>query len=56
METRGVRLSQAANQEMFRLREALKPLLGGDNERASAGNLERNWSLIEESERALGGT
>jgi hypothetical protein len=53
MELQGISLQQPANEEMFRLRKALEPLLGRDDTKLAPTEFENHWHVIEECERAL---
>lgn len=52
IERRGVNLSDPANAEMFRLREALKPF-AATSASFTLGDIEREWSLIDLSEETV---
>jgi len=53
VERSGVNLQEPANQEMYRLREALKPLLGRENKNVQVKEFESHWPVIQQCEAAL---
>jgi hypothetical protein len=53
VEQSGISLKDPANEEMFRLREALKPFLGRDNKKIDLTEVERHWPVIQQCERVL---
>ena len=53
LEQKGISLKDPANDEMFRLREALKPFLNQNNNKIDTKEVERNWTIIQQCEHAL---
>jgi hypothetical protein len=53
VERRGINLKEPPNDEMLRLREALNPFLGRDNEKVNPDEIEHHWPVISKCERAL---
>jgi hypothetical protein len=50
---RGIDLKDPANQELLRLRDALKPLLKHDDNKVNVEEIELHWHVVEECERIL---
>ena len=50
---RGINLDEPANEEMFQLREALKPLVRLENNKLDIREVERKWEVIHRCELAL---
>ncbi len=53
LERRGISLQDAANKDLFRLREELKAFQGRDNNPVNVREIQRHWPLIAQCERAL---
>ncbi len=52
MERRGVSLKDPLNEDLFRLREALKPFRDQNGVKVTVGTFEQNWAVIGHCERA----
>lgn len=53
VEEKGVSLKDSTNQEMFRLRQALEPILGRDDKKLPPAEFDEHWHIVQESERAV---
>jgi hypothetical protein len=53
VERRGISLKDPANAELFQLREALKPFMERDGGKVEVSEIEQNWKVVEQCERAL---
>jgi hypothetical protein len=53
IEQGGINLKEPANEEMFRLREALKPFLAWNGMKSDVNEVERHWTVIQRCERAV---
>jgi hypothetical protein len=53
VERRGVSLKDPVNEELFRLREALKPFREQDGGKVTVATLEQHWAVIGQCERAV---
>jgi hypothetical protein len=53
VEEKGVSLQEPTNQEMFRLRQALEPLLGRDDKKLPPAEFDKHWHIVAECERAV---
>ncbi len=53
VEEKGVSLKESTDQEMFRLRQALEPVLGRDNKKLPPAEFDKHWHMVKECERAV---
>jgi hypothetical protein len=53
VEEKGVSLKDPTNQEMFRLRQALEPVLGRDDRKLAPAEFGKHWQIVEECEHAV---
>ena len=53
MAQRGVNLKEPANEEMFRLREALRLFLNRDKQKVDLAEIDRDWPVIQQCEQVL---
>ena len=53
MAQRGVNLKEPANEEMFRLREALRLFLDQDKKKVGSADIARDWPVVQQCEQVL---
>jgi hypothetical protein len=53
VERRGINLKDPANARLFQLREALKPFMKRDGGKVEVREIEQNWKVVGQCERAL---